>query len=482
MYIQPNKLLQPTSRVIKPYACAMIATEGPNIIGKLDLAGVEIQYDTQSTTRLVLQPNMKNQPLFYYDEGATFLILKITYDETNPMCVVEEFNYIEYYFNDSPNSIRYINKLLILSGNSLHKIPNIFLNNPTDIKVVIDVMVANIISSDISLGDIDGTKIFDKLIHGWIISNVLGTNNESSQLRITDHEGVVKFYLDYESIDVVQPVKEFNKIEILTKTNSFITLIFMSQYEMYQSFSRIEWVLKGLDSQKRFSNRILTPSYPDVDITKPLVYENSNILPIIGNIYALPPLQVGHIIDKNYLINYFIDQIYDAVDGDINKSGMDVVISSYDIPSQLSHISINGIYDVTMSISDNANNNETKPKRVIVNINELPIINFSNNGNSFIMSIINDATDPLTGITSSDIIYKTITNIEDSVSKMLSPTIYTENQLSGITFTTCIVNIYDSSDVPVINITTNGTYKLSYVVTDLCGVTRAYTNIILNVV
>ena len=65
MYIQKNKLLPPTSRIIKPYYCGMIATEGPNILGRLDLIGVEIPYNTQYTGRLILNPGTSNQPMLY---------------------------------------------------------------------------------------------------------------------------------------------------------------------------------------------------------------------------------------------------------------------------------------------------------------------------------------------------------------------------------------------------------------------------------
>ena len=165
-------MLPPTSRVIKPYMCSMVAVEGPNIIGKLDLSGVEIPYESQYTTRIILNPGAQNQPLLYgfLGNNITYLLLKVTYDETDPRCLIEEEQYLEYYFADNPTEIRYLNKLMLLTGNSQNRIPQIFLNNPTDLRVDIQVMAANLGQSDINLEDIaDNTVRLTNLYHNNII-------------------------------------------------------------------------------------------------------------------------------------------------------------------------------------------------------------------------------------------------------------------------------------------------------------------------
>jgi len=59
MYIQPNILLTPTEKLIKPYECSFIAIEGPNMKGKLTLEGLEIKYDTFYVSQLILMQTQK---------------------------------------------------------------------------------------------------------------------------------------------------------------------------------------------------------------------------------------------------------------------------------------------------------------------------------------------------------------------------------------------------------------------------------------
>ena len=53
-YIISNNLLTPADKVIKPYNCAFIAVDGPQIKGKLNMEGLEIPYDSQYTSQMVL--------------------------------------------------------------------------------------------------------------------------------------------------------------------------------------------------------------------------------------------------------------------------------------------------------------------------------------------------------------------------------------------------------------------------------------------
>jgi len=189
----------------------MIATEGPNIIGKLSLSGVEIPYDSQFTSRMTLNPESKNQPVLFGFLGSnvTFVLIKFTYDETDPRCAVEEEQYIEYWFENEPSVMHYSGKLLLLTGNSTKRIPQIYLSNPSSIGAYADVMVANMEQSDINLNDVTSNiELIQNLYHNSVLSdtywNVVGNSSGSTQLQINDLDDRIVLYLDYDEIDTIE--------------------------------------------------------------------------------------------------------------------------------------------------------------------------------------------------------------------------------------------------------------------------------------
>ena len=89
----------------------------------------------------------ENQPLIYgfIGKSTTFLMVKVTYDSTNdPYYQYEQEKYnITYYFEDDP-TLRPLNRLMIMTGSADDKIPQIYLNNPLDYDVVLDVLHATV--------------------------------------------------------------------------------------------------------------------------------------------------------------------------------------------------------------------------------------------------------------------------------------------------------------------------------------------------
>ena len=100
-YIQPNILLTPTEKLIKPYECSFIVIEGPNMKGKLNLEGLEIKYDSFYLSQLTLNENSSDQPLMYgfLGENVTFLMIRAKYMPLDPNWALETEQYINYYYN-----------------------------------------------------------------------------------------------------------------------------------------------------------------------------------------------------------------------------------------------------------------------------------------------------------------------------------------------------------------------------------------------
>lgn len=464
MYVQPNKMLPPTSRVIKPYMCSMIATEGPNIIGKLNLSGVEIPYESQYTTRISLNPESKNQPLLYGFLGndVTYLLVKATYDETNPKCLIEEEQYLEYFMEDDPTTIRYMGKLLLLTGNSAKRIPQIYLNNPSQLRVDLEVMVANLPQSDINLEDLqDNTVSLTNLYHNSIISdinwNCTTLVSGSTQFQVIDYEGNISLYLDYSEVDVIDRDSSKNQLIISTKSDTLIYLTFLSQFEMYQGHSRMEWVLE--DSL----NRYLTSDEPGIDIISPVMTMNSGIYPTTpsGNTYIYPfsrdPITSGFTILPNDILHYFIYEINDNRDGVIEVDDADITVRKLGEVLPLTGITETGDYDIIITIADIAKN-QTLANYIIIVDDIPPVIYWKTGiGETFNMIIPNDTQVPAEGITTDDINRKTIDHVTDNVDG---------------TIPNSEVNIFISDITGMTEYTTvtaPGTYRVDYNVSDKSG-------------
>jgi len=470
MYIQPNKMLPKTTRVIKPFQCSMVAVEGPNIIGKLSLAGVEIPYESQYTTRISLNPGAVNQPLLYGFLGheVTYLLLKITYDETDPRCMIEEEQFIEYYLEDDPTVVRYINKLLLLTGNSQHRIPQIYLNNPSQLRVDIHALVANGAQSDISLDDItDNTISITNLYYNSIISDTLWNCTTlvsgSTQFQVYDYEGNISLYLDYEEIDTIERYADENKLVIDTKSDTQIIFKFLSQFEMYQGHSRMEWVME--DSL----NRYLSTDHPDIDTISPVMTMNAGVYPInpSGNTYVMPFSRdhstSGFTIVPDDVLNYFIYEIIDNRDGRLDVEDATITLRRVGEIIPLTGITQPGLYDVIITIADIAKN--TTLANYIILVDDVPpVITWKTGiGDTFIIEIPGDTQLPSQGVTRDDVIRKTIDRIVDNVDGTIpnSEVNLWIDTISGITE-------YTSVTIP-------GQYEIEYTVSDEAGNQALYT-------
>lgn len=463
-------MLPPTTRVIKFYECAAIAVEGPNIIGKLNLAGVEIPYESQYTTKISLNPGAQNQPLLYGFLGheVTYLLLKVTYDETDPRCMIEEEQFIEYYLEDNPTTVRYINKLLLLTGNSQRRIPQIYLNNPSDLRVDIHALVANGAQSDISLEDItDDTISITNLYHNSIISdtfwNCTTFVSGSTQFQVYDYDGNISLYLDYDEVETIERESADNQLIIATKSDTLIYLTFLSQFEMYQGHSRMEWVMED------HLNRHLTKDYPGIDTIPPVMTMNTGVYPISpsGNTYIMPfsrnLVTSGFTIYPDDILNYFIYEIDDNRDGSIAVEDATIIVRKQGEVIPLTGITETGLFDIVITIADIAKNMALANYIILVD-DIAPVIYWKTGiDDTFTIEIPGDTQVPSEGVTRDDVIRKTIDRIVDNVDGTIpnSEVNLWIDTVSGITDYTTV--------------TTPGQYEIEYTVSDEAGNQAFYT-------
>lgn len=360
-YIVPNNLLKPTEKVIKPYNCSMIAVDGPQIKGKLNMEGLEIPYVSQYTSQMVLNESSKDQPVLYgfLGNNVTFLMIKATYEPQDPNWAIEADEYIEYYFADDP-TIRYMGKLMILTGNSLKRISQIYLSNPNDSqKVYLEIFMANQSQEDIDAtsGLLQSVKYISGLYYNNILSDSISSG--STSLNIVDADGNLQLVIPYENINTIERTNDgTNRLIIGTDSEEDIQLDFLSDFNMKQAHSRISWVLEDT------ANRNLTSTTPGIDLDAPVVTWTMSGSTTSG--YTILPWDGSSDITKDYIIQFFMSGVTDTRDGDM--SIMDTVVTIYneDDMVPISVISSDGKYVIYFTVEDIAGNTDSHSKYAIV--------------------------------------------------------------------------------------------------------------------
>lgn len=137
-----NSLFGAAQSYIKFLNSDAVAINGSNVTERMILSDLRIPYKQILKSRVILKSGQQNYLLNHLGLGdnATFLMLVVRFD---PKSKIEDDNYIRWnYFNDS-DKIFTSSKLLVLTGNSTNRIPQLYLHNPNEkYPVSIDVMVA----------------------------------------------------------------------------------------------------------------------------------------------------------------------------------------------------------------------------------------------------------------------------------------------------------------------------------------------------
>ena len=362
MYIQPNILLTPTEKLIKPYECSFIAIEGPNMKGKLTLEGLEIKYDTFYVSQLILNANSKDQPLIYgfLGDNVTFLMIRAKYMPLDPTWGIETEQFLQYYYKDDPETVHTMGQLLVLTGNSTNRIPQLFFNNTSSMfKVQLEVMMANLPQADLTNTlQYAQSSSFSGLYWNSIITDQMNyispeLSTGSTELKIIDINGNSLAFIPFNNIRTVYKMSS-TALLLGMDTEEKIKLEFLSEFNCDQANSRINWVLKN----SRF--RVLTSTDPTLDTTSPIITWNnvssgvtSGITSGSTDVYYIPS---GISYSASTIREIFLSGVTDNRDGNI--SILDVDVEMYDLEGILPLVTITdvGYYRVMFKIRDIANN------------------------------------------------------------------------------------------------------------------------------
>lgn len=378
--IGPNSILGLNNSFIKYAGGDVVAQEGPTTLERLQLSDLRIPYQQILKTRVILKPGITNYLLNYTSLGdnATYLTLVARYDSLSR---AESKNYVEYYYYTDPYRIYEFAQILTLSGNSTHRVPQIYLNNPNpDYSVNIDMMIAVID---------DNTSFFFGAT-GSVPANALAfTGLRYTDIRVYDPYNpgpsqTVRTLSIHNTVGDIIAFLELSTINTLTLTTNVIIIDdsalgvvyfqFIDDFNALQAYSWLNYLLEnptgvtGTFSGTGSSLEII----PTEDALSPLVvFKPTIILPYgpTGITYSSTwssttqsfqgntPLVLtafGGTISYVNIASYAFNSITDNRDGVITFTNSQMMILDNSLSTVVTSITHSGTFSVIYNVNDNA--------------------------------------------------------------------------------------------------------------------------------
>ena len=376
-----SSLFGPSSQYIKVSAGDFVAVNGSNASEKMSLSDLRMPFKQILKSRIVLKPGQANYLLNHLGIGdnATFLLIKASYD---PKSVIQDDNYVDWSFYDTLGSINQFAQIMLLTGNSTHRVKQIYLTNPnTKYSVSLDVMVSVIDENYSFFNDnINQTATsFTDLEYGDIHTHVPGEsiviNDKSSPVRP----------LIYFMINNINSIERDGKIlTVDDNALSTILLAFKTESDAIQAHSLLTYIIENpdididltpLDNQDPVvyfnstagtgGDYILYNNGITIGVTSSTPYNTlSNGLTFSTSI-SLAQFGTYNVLTKSDLIGLLIDNITDIRDGQMSILPSNVILKDNTL-SAVVGITASGTYSMTFDYSDIAQN---YLDGVVVNLN-----------------------------------------------------------------------------------------------------------------
>ena len=377
-----NSLFGKGSQYIKINGGDFIAVEGSNTVEKLITSDVRMPYKQLLKGRVILKAGQINYLLNHLGVGdnATFLSIKATYDQKS---VIEMDNYISYSYYDYPVQNLTFAQMLVLTGNSSNRIPQLYLNNPnTKYPVILDVMVGvvddsySFFNDDVNQSGTSFTGLEYTDIKSFVVGESIAVYDKNATPRALIYIGLS--YINSITLNG-------NFLVIDDESYGSVFLHFLTEYDARQAHSLLNYVLE----------------HPNVDISN-IIPENDDVTPVIyfnatagtGGAYILynDGITIGAtfstpyntfsngftfstsisistygtagIIQKSNLKDLLIDYVNDDRDGVIELMDSNLIINNS--TGVVNSIGLTGSYSLKFDFTDLANNNL---QNVVVNLN-----------------------------------------------------------------------------------------------------------------
>jgi len=359
------------SQFIKTNGGDFVAVDGSGIRERLILSDLRIPYKQILKSRIILKTGQVNYLLNFLGLGdnATFLCMKALYDSKS---VIEADNYVNWSYYDDMTRVNSFADMMVLTGNSTHRVPQLYLTNPsTKYPVYIDIMVGIIDDSYSIFTDTlnqSGTS-FVNLNYTDIHSHVVGES-----IVINDKTLPSARPLIYIRLSDINSIERSGQILIIDDSSlGTIFLQFVSENDTYQAHSLLNYVLQhpgtdidtlnpvndNLDPVLYFYSHVgASASLGYIAFngaTTSVPYDTSDGFTFSTTISLLQSgTASGTVIDKPQLINLLVDYITDNRDGYMSILPSNLIISG--TGGSVSNILNPGTYSLSFDFSDVANN------------------------------------------------------------------------------------------------------------------------------
>lgn len=356
------------SQFIKTNGGDFIAVEASNTRERLILSDLRIPYKQILKSRVILKTGQTNYLLNHLGLGdnATFLCIKAVYDSK---AVIEADRYVNWSYYDDLTRINSFADMMVLTGNSTNRVPQLYLTNPsTKYPVYLDVMVGIIDDNYSIFNDVfnqSGTS-FTGLEYTDIHSHIIGES-----LVINDKSLPVAKPLIYFILNNINSIEISGQILIIDDSGrGTIFLQFLTEGDAFQAHSLINYVLEN-------PNIDIDDLNPVSDSLDPILYfydtsgNSGDYIAFNGATYGVPydttdgftfstsislssfGTASGYI-DKSQLIYLLVDYIEDNRDGYMYMMPSNLIISA--TSGTVDKILTTGTYSLTFDFSDIAHN------------------------------------------------------------------------------------------------------------------------------
>lgn len=371
----------------------LVAIEGPNTLERLILSDLRIPYEQVLKGRIILKAGQLGYLMNHLGLGdnATFVAIVARYDSNS---VDEEDNYLEWYYSDSPANIKYMDQIMILTGNSTHRVPQLYFNNPNpNYNVQLDIIVAVIDDNYSFYSDtINQTGLSFFNLECNSTTNCIETFVTDESIVIYDTNSP-RNTLAYITLTDISSININNNLIVLdSQTLGKIFLEFVTISDAKQGYSLINYVLEN-------QGTVIQSLSPVVDSYPPIVYFYNNVNNVSSNSYitlngaTAGPYNTGNdstisytyltslslsafgtssgtysaTITKNRLANLLVDTVVDNRDGIINLDSADLKLEdTYSHTTE--SIVVTGTYSLYFDLNDLAGNSLNATTHVTISV------------------------------------------------------------------------------------------------------------------
>lgn len=362
-----SSLFGPADKYIKFLGGDLVAIEGSTTIDKQILNDLRISYNQLLRGRITLKAGQVNYLMNHLGLGdnATFLSISARYNTNSK---IEEDNYVKYNYYPNLSNSYYFKELLILTGNSTHRIPQIYLTNPNpDYSVTLDVLVANFD---------DTYSFFSDTLNQYGLS-FTGLRSTDIETYVTNQSIVVydldRLPLGYISLSSISSIERVGLlVTIQEETIGSIFMEFVDETNANTAYSMLNWIWNTPGAVVDQSNPYTDPTPPVV--TFRIGVGGSSSVPIVlSGATVSGPYTTGQglsfsatmslsvwgginqTLTKPDLIGLLITSCNDNRDGTMSLDGSNITVTNFNMVPVSSIASV-GSYSMSFNIEDYAGN------------------------------------------------------------------------------------------------------------------------------